>query len=388
MLNKISHSLKLVIQKLIYGSFENKIAKGSIIITQQELRTSQETHFYDTKAPLHIENIHYKIVGTEKTPTWIPDFTIPRLYLGSSYSMIQNALLVGKHGTVIFNGKIVMDSILNSIGYLINKSEKRLIRFHRWLPIKKSYDLGISLANCLSNSYFHWLGETLPMLESYEKYTATNPDSNPVIFVNKNPPRFVIEYLALMGIKKNRIVNLSSSKIIVKSLIVPSTRFFALKNNHDYWNRHIYPKSAFDYLRKKLLLKTQNTNQPSKIYLSRKYAELRSVCNEADIIPIVEENGFKVMNMEDWSVAEQIAIFQNLTHLITPHGAGLTNILFSTQLKIIELYPKTRAFGYNYHYYQLSSQYQHHHTLLLCECDENQNMTVESDQLDKIINDK
>lgn len=388
MFNTIVTWIRRKFQKVIYRNFEKKIANGTLIITQQELKRSSTNHTYDPESTLEVQNPNYKIVGTQNKPTWIADLVVHRLYPGSSYAVLQNALIIGKHGTVIFDRKIVIDSILNSIGYLLHKSEKRLLRFNRWLPVKKEYSLGISLANCLSNSYFHWLGETLPMLEALDQFELSNSSTKPIIFLSENPPPFVFEYCTLMGISKDRIVALSSNKIKVRSLIVPTTRFFALKNNHDYWNRHIYPKTAFDYLRKKLLPSIQDTSLPQKIYLSRKDAELRKVSNESDLIPLLVTNGYEIISMTDLNISEQIAMFQNLTHLITPHGAGLANTIFSSKLRIIELYPKTRAFGYNYHYYQISSQYQHQHTLLLCECDENQNMTVESDQLVEILNDK
>lgn len=375
------------LKKVVYWNFERRAKAEKSVITQNDLRSFQETHFYETDKELVFVPDNFSLVATESIPSWITDLSKSRTYKGSSFTVLKNAFIVGKHGTVIYEGKAVLDSALNSLGYLLDKNEKRLIRFQKYLPINSTYPMGISLANSLSNSYFHWVAETLPMLEALKIFEKQNEYSERVsVFITEHPPPYVYEYLALFNIAKERIVSLSSEKILVSKLIVPSTRFYALQNPHDYWSRHIYPKSAFDFLRNELLRKFNKVNtQQKKILLSREDAASRNVVNQKDLEELLKKHDYQCIVMSDLSVSEQIELFSSMTHLVTPHGAGMTNTIFSQQLQIIELYPITRAFYYNYHYYQVSNHFDHHHTMLLCDCDKKENMIVDLEKLTDIL---
>ena len=45
--------------------------------------------------------------------------------------------------------------------------------------------------------------------------------------------------------------------------------------------------------------------------------------------------------MEELSFAEQVKLFSSAKMVVSAHGAGLTNIIFSQNLKLIELFAKT-----------------------------------------------
>jgi hypothetical protein len=382
--------LKKIITKILYSRFEKGVLEGANTITQEQLIHLDSTVKYDAGEELRIEGANHKRIGTDKIPSWVKDFSEPRNYRGSFYTLLTDAFLIGQHGTVVFDGKIVLDSILGSVGYLLNKSEKRNIAYHQLYKTSEHYEIGISLANCLANGYFHWLAETLPMLEAMHHYRHNNTDDlrEFKVFINHNSPKFVKEYLLLMGVDDHQIVELSTNKVMVETLIVPTTRFYSLKNPHDYWCRYIYPKSAFDFVRNTALekLETNSGNHlPKKIYLSRQDANLRGINQEQDLIDFLKLKGYESVVLSEFSVKAQIELFSGITHLITPHGAGIANTIFSTEIQIIELYPTKRAFGYNYHFYQTSNFYNHTHFMLLCECDDLQNMNVDLNLIDQIL---
>lgn len=377
---------KKLIHSVLYKLFDNKVVEYKNILTDALLKNNTSI-LYDQGEKLQIIGDNHQVIGTEKTPTWRTDFAVERKYKGSSYTILTNAFLVGIHGTVVYKGKIALASILNGIGYLLHKSDKRRIAYHYLIPTTKTYEKGISLGNCLANTYFHWVAETLPMLQALMEYQKNNSDTEEFyVFVNQGVPKFVFEYLNLFGVPKDRIVELSTNKIKVQKLILPSPRFYTLKNPHDYWNRHIYPKSAFDFLRKSLLKGEISTSKHTKYYLSRKDAGGRGIQNEDVLIEMLEKSGFVSVVLSDLDVQSQIELFRSATDLVAPHGAGMVNTIFSDTINILELYPKTRAFGYNYHFYQISNHYKHKHTMLLCECDENQNMVVEISQVKELLN--
>jgi capsular polysaccharide biosynthesis protein len=89
--------------------------------------------------------------------------------------------------------------------------------------------------------------------------------------------------------------------------------------------------------------------------------------------------------LSDLSVKEQIKLFSECKILVCSHGAAMVNTIFSKPMKIIELYPKNRAFGYNYHFYQTSHYANHQHIMLLCGCDEKENVIADLEDLKSLF---
>lgn len=83
---------------------------------------------------------------------------------------------------------------------------------------------------------------------------------------------------------------------------------------------------------------------PRKIYLSRNDDLVRRVKNEQDIVSILVEKGFSIPNLSKMSITDQILMFSSATHVIAPHGSGLTNIIYcNSDVRILEFLPKVYA---------------------------------------------
>lgn len=77
-----------------------------------------------------------------------------------------------------------------------------------------------------------------------------------------------------------------------------------------------------------------------RIFVSRKDTTKRGVENEDELAEALSSLGFKSVLMSDFSVKEQAKIFRNAECIVAPHGAGLTNLVFSTsRTKLVELLP-------------------------------------------------
>jgi hypothetical protein len=121
-------------------------------------------------------------------------------------------------------------------------------------------------------------------------------------------------------------------------LIIPSP---ILEDNAHFPNIELMNK-----LIKKLQInfseKTKITPLGKKIYVSRSDASRRKVLNELELMEHLEKRGFKMVIPGKYSVADQSKLFEEAEIIIGPHGMGLTNILFSNNLKtVIELFPTT-----------------------------------------------
>jgi hypothetical protein len=78
-----------------------------------------------------------------------------------------------------------------------------------------------------------------------------------------------------------------------------------------------------------------------RIYLTRGKSSGRNVSNERDLVDILTNHDFQVVDTNGLHILEQVEIFKNARHVVAPHGAGLTNIMFrgSTPLSVLELHP-------------------------------------------------
>ena len=64
-----------------------------------------------------------------------------------------------------------------------------------------------------------------------------------------------------------------------------------------------------------------------RLYLSRADAAVRRVTNEAEVVALLEPHGFEAMELGRMPYAAQIAAFKQASHVIAPHGAGLTHLV-------------------------------------------------------------
>ncbi|QUS34895.1 glycosyltransferase family 61 protein [Falsirhodobacter algicola] len=100
-----------------------------------------------------------------------------------------------------------------------------------------------------------------------------------------------------------------------------------------YWNSEIYA-----FFRAACVPIGTGNGPPRKLYISRQKSK-RSAIYEVPLQEKLQERGFDIVHAQDLTVAEQIRIFADATCVIAPHGAGLSNILYSKPgLKIIEIF--------------------------------------------------
>lgn len=80
---------------------------------------------------------------------------------------------------------------------------------------------------------------------------------------------------------------------------------------------------------------------PARFYVSRAKTSMRRILNEAELDPILERNGFTKVVLEDLSMAEQVALFRGADVIASPHGAGLTTLMFCRPgTRVLEIFPR------------------------------------------------
>lgn len=83
---------------------------------------------------------------------------------------------------------------------------------------------------------------------------------------------------------------------------------------------------------------TDQAGAPHRLWISRARAGKRQIVNEAELRPILEKHGFRIVHPEALSFSEQAALFSQATLIAGLHGAGLTNMLFAPpKARILEI---------------------------------------------------
>ncbi|MCP4121019.1 MAG: glycosyltransferase family 61 protein, partial [Bacteroidetes bacterium] len=169
--------------------------------------------------------------------------------------------------------------------------------------------------------YFSWVTDSLPRIqhaiESGYPFKLICPEKWTRI-------KYVQESLQMFPSLDIEIIP-DGTHMFVPNLLLPETR---------PWTFNFSPKSldkirqlCKDHVERNNLV----VNKENKIYISRKNAKRRRFINNDDVEQLVAKLGFEIINMEDYSFFEQVALLKNAKFVIGLHGAGLTNINFMQQ---------------------------------------------------------
>jgi capsular polysaccharide biosynthesis protein len=75
----------------------------------------------------------------------------------------------------------------------------------------------------------------------------------------------------------------------------------------------------------------------------------RCLLNEEEVLEVLKNYGFSKYILEDMSLEEQIELFYDGEFVIAAHGAGLSNLIFSSNIKVLELFPMPNIVPYYYY---------------------------------------
>jgi hypothetical protein len=129
----------------------------------------------------------------------------------------------------------------------------------------------------------------------------------------------------------------------VSKLLVPSTLYkpfdFAPFIESDQINKVLH-ESGIGRLQ-------SISSSPEKVYVSRVHARRRRMVNEAKVEKIVKAHDYAIVNLEKLNVGDQVRLFMNCKKIMSPHGAGLANLVFSNPQSLAEVQEITSPLYFN-----------------------------------------
>ncbi|MCE5294562.1 MAG: glycosyltransferase family 61 protein [Chlamydiales bacterium] len=224
-------------------------------------------------------------------------------------------------------------------------------------------------------NYYHWMIDLLPRIDLIRKSGL-----QPVKYYLRAPIfPYQKETLQKLGIQEKDCLYVEDYPFLkAKELIGPSLAAPPFKVPIPHW--------ATQFLRSSFL--PNEILQPTeRIYISRKQASSRRVVNEEELLPFLERNNFKVVVLENLTVAQQAHLFASARTIIAVHGAALTNLVFSAKgTQVIELFhPKFILHCYHWLSYQRELPYVTQMTEPVGE-EKDFDMRVDPNKLKELIN--
>ena len=161
----------------------------------------------------------------------------------------------------------------------------------------------------------------------------------------------------------------------VCELFFPNLRYYVMPKNETWRFHHLIVPSLSNHedgilvpampswLRKQS--NNINTAKPRrKIIISRRDAINRNITNQEQLFMALKS--WETVTLDNLSIQDQVKLFAEATHIISPHGAGLTNLLWCKQgTKIFELTHKD--FIGKKVYPVLSKHLGLDHTVIVCD---------------------
>jgi len=248
---------------------------------------------------------------------------------------IKNARLVGPHALaetqdrewILANASGRVMGL--SVAALETEISKRVRRgFQRCTEVESA----VSLVGPFARNYYHWFVDYLPRLWGLEAYERATQEAPAVIYPN-DPPAWLTDSLSLF-ISEDRLIKWHGQQSLVGSLVVPSARKSTVTQSDQ-----AFSTDAFEWIRNHVVGAIEaDVGDPDRIYISRNDANERRVRNEADVIQLLSEFDFRPYTLSELSFRDQVRLFQGAECVVSPHGSGLTNILWAEEAAVIELF--------------------------------------------------
>lgn len=170
-----------------------------------------------------------------------------------------------------------------------------------------------------TGGYFHWITEISPRLWVASQCVDKEiPLLIPEYFLKKW--RFASSFLNAFG---REIITFKSIEVaLVKQMIFISQTGGPFNYQPSPIQASVKFLSDFYYDR------THGIPSNKRIYISRKKAGKRMILNDTEVESLVLSYGYTIVFPDDLEIRDQINLFCRSTHLISIHGAGLSNMVF------------------------------------------------------------
>jgi hypothetical protein len=260
-------------------------------------------------------------------------FTYPREFV----CVLENTRILGPMSLVLSQENEIVKTTVSTVG---NDDEKlafsKSVATNPWTTISTfmfgsqfsgdvpTYDVASCLFLNQNAAFYTWVLFELLKLRGVERYRSET-GLKPTLIIPPSPPKFVKQSIRHFGYTQEDWVEWSGPATDVRELVVPI---------------HPEPKPTnLQWLRERGT-QDDTTGEPGGkyVYYSRAKSGRRKVENEEAVTEMLESLGFERYFGEELTFSEQVSLFASADVVVAPHGAGLSNIVWSTDVSIVEMF--------------------------------------------------
>ena len=316
-------------------------------ITREKLKNHEDIEHYNevaTPEQVHVTEPKIKKEIPDALEEHLGEYTFDQPFVCS----IPDATLFGSKGIgVDSDHNIILETSLSRADVLQRTLIQKpidILSYHTSKSItRRKYGIVVPLVEYY-NSYHHWIFNSLTRLEGIEAFTtATGIECD--ILIPSNPPSWVTESLQLFGYDEDQLIEWDRRHAKAETLVLPSIRrientSFEAGGETNVGRKVVSPK-ACRWIRKTAienLPKNINSNYSEKVIISRGDVGTRTIENKEEVYDYLYDLGFKEYRLANMKFYEQVCLFSQAECVVSPHGAGLTNLIFSEDCDVIEIF--------------------------------------------------
>lgn len=178
----------------------------------------------------------------------------------------------------------------------------------------------ISIVNSWYENFYHFIYESLVKLFCLRGHL----NSASIVFPSFRY-KFHDEWIELLGLDNLTFIN---KRQAVKTPLAISCNYLndSMESKKEILSG--FRDWVLSIMKKKGLLFDKN-KFPAKIFINRTKARYRKILNSDEVLLLVSENGYTSIDLEDFSLPEQINYFYHAEDIIGVHGAGYSHIGFT-----------------------------------------------------------
>lgn len=297
-------------------------------------------------------------------------------YAESDYELISipEARVISELGWVLTKEKdFIRDSSPEPDMYSYNQIKNIVL----WPRVQQVHEQLILAYNRWSlRNYYHWILESLPKISMY-----LNPPNASIaeylggskLLLPSNPNPLIQRSLAMIGFPENKILYAPAKQLCIDQLIYLPT--FGKKYEIPTWAMRWLKNSFSPYF-------CQTEARGKRLYITRKLATTRKITNEDEVLKLLSYYGFEEVILENMDLVEQISLFSQAEVIIGPHGAGFTNMVFSTKATLIEIFEPSHVHPC---YYVICNDTEQRYWYVMGRTEEKKNIYVDVDKLQRTL---
>ena len=244
---------------------------------------------------------------------------------GIAAYLLRGVLLHGKHGIISIGDRVLSESLASPVANVPATADWRRAGavFLPDLPLSGTVHSAYHLLLGEVGNYYHWMIDAMSRFDPAQ-YRAFADDPHTAGAPNLLVPTLDVfwkwESLGLLVSRSvPRFALAAEGRVFVQRLLYVPDLSGGMFNPHPQLLR------AFDAIRA-AVLGVPPARPWRRLYISRADTGNRVLANEAEVIARAERAGFTPVLLSKLSVPDQVRLFAEASHILAPHGAGLTNI--------------------------------------------------------------